>query len=1644
MDLSSSDLELVADQVIGMRFNNIDIPHGVNIIDAYIQFTVDETKGSDSGAILYFHAQAVDSALTFTSSAYDISSRVKTNATIQWDVPPWNSVGEAGGEQVTPNLSSVIQEIVDRSGWIQFNSIVIIVTGAGTRTAEAFDGESEKAPLLVIEYESGPPECSDGADNDFDGLIDFPNDPGCSSATDGDELGQNECDDGIDNDDDGFIDILDEGCLDLTGIDETDCGDTVCEGGEIWLTCTLDCPVPQCADGQDNDGDSLTDFPDDPECSDSSDNSEFAASRPWKFAALGDTRSGHDAHSENVIGIVNMMPNGERITVLNSGDITVSGELSQWQTWQSIVNPLAINRNKIAPPEYIGAVGNHDTEAPDWLINWNNFLPAQRGLTAYLGIPGDIDGRFGSVIYDNAIFIWVDSTTPTSAQDTFLENTLTSASLDPELDWKFVFFHHPPITCGGHDDWSQGKSWNDNLFVPYGVDILFLGHTHYYERTCPFTSATLKICDETNRGSIINDSNGVVHIITGGGGASISETGDCAWLESKAELHHFLEVEIDSGILNVKVWDTDNGGGANPTLIDDFTIIKYETPQCSDAIDNDNDGLVDFPADTGCSSANDVSELGSNECDDGLDNDNDGLIDTLDNGCANSSALDESDCGDQVCEGVETWQSCSADCPVPLCSDGLDNDGDDLVDFPTDPGCTDANDNDEYNVPPVTTIEISASVSHSYDDAEERLKGGLMRLTSSDLELVDDQVVGIRFRDINIPKDATIVKAYLQFTVDETEGSNASANLNIHAQAADDAQAFSTSKYDISLRTLTSSSVSWQVPPWLTVNEAGQEQMTPDLSAIIQEVISRDGWSEFNSIVIIISGTGTRTAEAFNGEPGKAPLLVIEYESGPPECSDGVDNDLDELIDFPDDPGCSSATDGDELGQNECDDGIDNDGDGLTDVADQGCIDLTGLDETNCGDGICEAEESWQTCSLDCVVPQCSDGIDNDVDGLVDFPNDPGCLSEADDDEIDELPITTISSIISQSSDDAEEQSSGLMSLTSSDLEMVYDRSNQVVGMRFQNIEIPQAAIITNAYIEFETDEANSVTTNLEFFAQDTDNAQTFSKSSYDISSRVKTSASVQWNNVPVWNSVSEKHRSPDISRVIQQVVDRLGWLSGNSIVIIVTGSGERTAEAYDGESQNAALLVIEYTTEAPVYQCADGIDNDGDGSIDMVDSGCASASDTSEFGDNECDDGIDNDGDGLTDAADQGCIDLTGLDETNCGDGICEAEESWKTCSLDCVVPQCSDGIDNDADGFTDFPGDPGCSSSDDNNEVDFLGNTLRVPMDYSTIPTAIDAAQDGDLVLVSPGTYPGDIFVSKRITIASNFINTENQQDISNTIISGGSDGFSVNTPIGEPMKIIGFTITGAEDAIDFEGGSSIVRNNIFEYNTDDAIDFDGSSESIIENNIIRNNGDDGLEIRLHDYNGPTLNIIIRNNIISGNGEDGIQLIDYPGISDRIFYFYNNIIKGNVYVGLGLMDDGNSTEDYRAASIPEPIYLYNNHFIDNSYGITGGDNLIAINNMVVGTPNIAFKNVDGNSQVSYSLLWNNSVDNSGSNLDTLNNVNEDPLLDLNLKLQSGSPAINAGFSIMEVERDFDGILRPQGAAYDIGAFEYSESISP
>ena len=145
---------------------------------------------------------------------------------------------------------------------------------------------------------------------------------------------------------------------------------------------------------------------------------------------------------------------------------------------------------------------------------------------------------------------------------------------------------------------------------------------------------------------------------------------------------------------------------------------------------------------------------------------------------------------------------------------------------------------------------------------------------------------------------------------------------------------------------------------------------------------------------------------------------------------------------------------------------------------------------------------------------------------------------------------------VAASTDDAEEKPSGSMSLTSSDLELVFDGSDQTVGMRFNAVTIPPGAAITNAYIQFQVDEANSEVTSLVIEGEATDNAITFSSSSGNISSRGRTASYVSWSPVP-WTTVGlagPDQQTPNIASIIQEIVNRPGWSSGNSLVVIITG----------------------------------------------------------------------------------------------------------------------------------------------------------------------------------------------------------------------------------------------------------------------------------------------------------------------------------------------------------------------------------------------------------------------------------------------------------------------------------------------------------
>ncbi len=163
MDITSSDLEIMLDgtrrQIIGVRFTNITIPQGATINRAFIQFANKGDKAPVAGDV-YITAQDADNGPTFTSTAFNISSRTQVNDSILWvgsTSSTWGTSagGAAGAEQRTPDIKTVIQPVINRTGWAAGNALVVLLKGSGVRNTYSFDGSGGDVnyiPKLIIEY----------------------------------------------------------------------------------------------------------------------------------------------------------------------------------------------------------------------------------------------------------------------------------------------------------------------------------------------------------------------------------------------------------------------------------------------------------------------------------------------------------------------------------------------------------------------------------------------------------------------------------------------------------------------------------------------------------------------------------------------------------------------------------------------------------------------------------------------------------------------------------------------------------------------------------------------------------------------------------------------------------------------------------------------------------------------------------------------------------------------------------------------------------------------------------------------------------------------------------------------------------------------------------------------------------------------------------------------------------------------------------------------------------------------------------------------------------------------------------------------------------------------------------------------------
>ena len=793
-------------------------------------------------------------------------------------------------------------------------------------------------------------------------------------------------------------------------------------------------------------------------------------------------------------------------------------------------------------------------------------------------------------------------------------------------------------------------------------------------------------------------------------------------------------------------------------------------PQCSDGKDNDDDGLIDFPDDPGCGSDFDSDETDEvmtarPQCSNGRDDDSDGLVDIADPGCTSPADPREVDSGEPVqcvedadCNGVGTCVQSIGRC-LPACSNGQDDDGDGVIDFPYEPGCSAAGDDNEEDPEqlPLCGNDFDDDSDGKIDYPNDPGCAGVGDRDETDPAIQphcgdgrDNDNDGL----IDYPEDRGCESA-----ADATEGGACGRQYEAVEVTpgviirGDSRQALYAAEGRCGGRGAPEVVLVYRVTEKIesfvvrTDVEGNEHQTTlhvrrncldPTSEVACAREDSQDGVAA-NQVRIDnpLLGDYYIFVDGAAGEGGKFAVIVEEVPLA--QCLNGIDDDMDGQTDYPFDPGCSQRNDRDETTPD--------------------------------------------------PLPTCFDGMDNDFDGQTDFPFDAGCISAADKDEADPcgqgLRISAYpvgQPFIVDRTDDmsASNQFAGTCGAAMGP-EKVYLYENPHNAKLDISVNFPETIEQTIVYVrrvcvDPRTEEGCSGGEEMDGRRGSITIPQAspgdyyiFVDHPFGVGGVIKL-------------AVTSERLAPGCSDEVDN--DEDGFVDAD----------DPGCESLDDEDERDEFMggllpacadnvdndddgLIDYPFDpgcvtkggrseddpAEPSECNNGVDDDEDEAIDFpADSGCSSRGDPTEENGRRaprCDNRIDDDMDGKTDYPnDPGCAargDLSEQDDAQdpaCADGAdndrdglldfpydpgCEAAGDRDEADPD-EAPLCSNGLDDDEDGITDFPLDPGCVFAADGDEADpafpaqCSNMRMTIRMDALTFPTI----RDVDL----PATRPSE----------------------------------------------------------------------------------------------------------------------------------------------------------------------------------------------------------------------------------------------------------------------------------------------------------------
>ena len=365
-------------------------------------------------------------------------------------------------------------------------------------------------------------------------------------------------------------------------------------------------------------------------------------------------------------------------------------------------------------------------------------------------------------------------------------------------------------------------------------------------------------------------------------------------------------------------------------------------------------------------------------------------------------------------------------------------------------------------------------------------------------------------------------------------------------------------------------------------------------------------------------------------------------------------------------------------------------------------------------------------------------------------------------------------------------------------------------------------------------------------------------------------------------------------------------------------------------------------------------------------------------------------------------------------------------------------------------------------------MGKTIHVPADQPTIQAGINAAINGDTVLVSAGTYYENInFSGKAITVTSasgpaatiidgsktyNATVTFASNETLNSVISGFTiqNGYywgnvSISSASSSVLgNIIQNTLQGYGAAVSVSyGGSGLIQGN-FISETNGGISTQQDAGVQIVGNVIT--GVSGTGISLYYSQGSE---VVQQNSLIVNGGNGIYYYPFSGSATIV----QNLVAENQNTGVVL------------GAPAGPLVFVSNTIANNNAGCCGNNaselyatinsSVTVQNNLMIATGNSSALWCTYNSPAAFTnnnVFSANGVAYGGTCPDqtgTSGNISADPvfvdLLSSDFHIESGSPAVDAGGNSApnEPATDFDGDPRTVNGTIDIGADEYNPTTT-